>query len=205
MSPTNEAVIEAADVIQRGGVIIYPTETIYGLGCDATNENAVQRLLEIKGRSGEKWKPPPVLIVDKSQLQRLVETIPEDAHELMQKYWPGALTLVLSARKNLSQLLTGEGDYPTIGVRQTGHAIARALCEKSGVPLVATSANFSGSTGRAAMPQSLDDIPQELKDKVDFVLDGGPVGGAPSTVVDCISQPFRVLRVGALQLDDQFG
>jgi L-threonylcarbamoyladenylate synthase len=200
MSPTSEAIAEAVAVIQRGGVIIYPTETIYGLGCDATNENAVQRLLEIKGRSGENYKPPPILIAGEEQLQLLVENIPDSAQQLMQKHWPGALTLVLPARSNLSALLTGESGCPTIGVRQTGHAIARALCEQSGVPLVATSANFSGATGRAAMPQSLDDIPQELKNKVDFLVDSGPVGGSPSTVVDCTAYPFRILRQGAVEL-----
>ena len=191
---------EAIQIIQRGGIIIYPTETIYGLGCDATNENAVQRLLEIKGRSGENFKSPPVLIAGQAQLNLLVEAIPESAGELMHKHWPGALTLVLPARPHLSRLLIGDGDVPTIGVRETGHAVAHALCEESGVPLVATSANFSGATGRASSPQSLDDIPQELKDKVDFCLDGGIVGGAPSTVVDCTRQPFFILRQGAVNL-----
>ena len=200
MSPISEAIAEAVAVIQRGGVIIYPTETIYGLGCDATNENAVQRLLEIKGRSGENYKPPPVLIAGEAQLQMLVENILDGAQELMEKHWPGALTLVLPARSNLSALLTGESGCPTIGVRETGHVLGRALCEQSGVPLVATSANFSGATGRAAMPQSLEDIPQELKNKVDFVVDGGLVGGAPSTVVDCTACPFRILRQGAVEL-----
>lgn len=200
MSLISEAIYEAVAVIQSGGVIIYPTETIYGLGCAATNENAVQRLLEIKGRSGENFKPPPVLIAKQEQLNLLVATIPEGAQELMQKHWPGALTLVLPACKNLSQLLTGEGDDPTIGVRETGHIIARALCEQSGVPLVATSANFSGATGRAAAPQTLLDIPQDLKDKVDFVLDGGVSGGVPSTVVDCTHEPFIILRQGAVSL-----
>ncbi len=186
------------EIIRRGGVIIFPTETIYGLACDATNENAVQRLLEIKGRSGENYKPPPVLIAGEDQLNLLVESIPEGARDLMRAHWPGALTLVLPARENLSSLLTGGAS--TIGVRETGHAIARALCENSGVPLIATSANFSGATGRAAMPQSLNDIPQELKDKVEAVVDGGIVGGAPSTVIDCTVLPFRVLRQGAVVL-----
>ena len=200
MFPTSEDINQAITVIQGGGILIYPTETIYGLGCDATDENAVQRLLEIKGRSGENFKPPPVLIAGQEQLQMLVETIPPAAQALMQKHWPGALTLVLPARKNLSPFLTGEGNYLTIGVRETGHAMARALCEKGGVPIVATSANFSGATGRAAMPQSLEDIPQELKNKVDWVVDGGLVGGAPSTVVDCTVSPFRILRQGAVAL-----
>ena len=189
---------ETIEIIQRGGVIIFPTETIYGLGCDATNESAVQRLLEIKGRDGENYKPPPILIAGEEQLHLLVENIPEGAQDLMRKHWPGALTLVLAARENLSSLLTGTSS--TIGVRESGHPIARALCEQSGVPLIATSANFSGAIGRAAMPQWLDDIPQELKNLVDTVIDGGLLGGAPSTVVDCTTMPFRVLRQGAIAM-----
>lgn len=186
------------EIIKRGGVFIFPTETIYGLGCDATNDEAVQRLLDIKGRNGDAYKPPPVLIAGAEQLNLLVETIPDGARELIEQNWPGSLTLVLPARPDLSPLLTGGAG--TIGVRETGNAIARALCEQSGVPLIATSANFSGASGRAAMPQTLDDIPQALKDKVDVVIDGGVVGGAPSTVVDCTVSPFRVLRQGAVKL-----
>lgn len=189
---------QVIEIIQRGGVIIFPTETIYGLGCDATNEDAIQRLLEIKGRSGEAYKPPPVLIADEQQLHLLAEHIPAGAQDLMKKHWPGALTLVLPARENLSPLLTGEN--LTVGVRQTGHAIARSLCEESGVPIIATSANFSGATGRAAMPQSLADIPEALKNCVDGVVNGGLVDGAPSTVVDCTVKPFRILRQGAVEL-----
>ncbi len=197
-SNDNSAMAKTIDIIQRGGVIIFPTETIYGLGCDATNESAVQRLLDIKGRSGQLYKPPPVLIAGKAQLDLLVETVPEGAQELMEQHWPGALTLVLPARKNLSSLLTG--DSLNIGVRETGHAMARALCEQSGVPIIATSANFTGATGRAAAPQILDDIQQELKNKVDAVIEGGALNGAPSTVIDCTTMPFRVLRQGAIIL-----
>src|SRR5690349_10069144 len=96
---------EIIAIIRRGGVIIFPTETIYGLGCDATNERAVQRLLDIKGRSGQAYKPPPVLIAGEAQLNLLVENVSEGARELMQKHWPGALTLVLPARKKLSSFL----------------------------------------------------------------------------------------------------
>jgi L-threonylcarbamoyladenylate synthase len=194
---------ETVEIIRRGGVIIFPTETIYGLGCDATNDVAVQRLLDIKGRSGEAYKPPPVLIAGAKQLEMLVETIPDEARELMRKYWPGSLTLVLPARENLSPLLVSGGAAPTIGVRETGHAIARALCEESGVPLIATSANFTGATGRAAAPQTLDDIPVELRSLVDAIVDGGAVGGSPSTVVDCTTFPFRIIRQGMVALEGQ--
>lgn len=189
---------EIVTIVQSGGVIVFPTETIYGLGCDATNEDAVRRLLEIKGRSGEAYKPPPVLIAGTAQLERLVATIPPGAQEFMDQFWPGALTLVLPAHDGLSPLLTG--DSGTIGVRETGHTLARELCKRSGVPIIATSANFSGATGRAAMPQTLDDIAPGLLSKVDAVLDGGAVGGAPSTVVDCTVTPFRVLRQGAVNV-----
>ena len=190
---------QAIEIIRLGGVVIYPTETLYGLGCDATNEAALRRLFEIKGRA--LTQPPPVLIAGVAQLEMLVAEVPVTAHELMEKHWPGALTLVLPAQNGLSSLLTSEPNgAKTIGVRESGHAIARALCEGAGVPLVATSANFSGATGNAAAPRTLDDIPAEFKALVDMVLDGGAVGGAPSTVVDCTGAELRVLRHGAIEI-----
>lgn len=190
---------QAIEIIRRGGLIIYPTETIYGLGCDATNEEALRRLFEVKGRA--LTQPPPVLIAGDEQLARLVREVPPTARQLMAEHWPGSLTLILPAQSGLSPLLTGEANGGlTIGVRESGHTMARALCEGAGVPIVATSANFSGATGAAAAPRTPDDIPAEFKALVDLVLDGGPVGGLPSTIVDCTAQPPHVLRQGAIQL-----
>ncbi len=191
---------QAIAIIRRGGLVIYPTETLYGLGCDATNEAALRRLFEIKGRA--LTQPPPLLIAGEAQLTMLVADVSPTARELMAQHWPGALTLILPAQEGLSPLLTSEANgVKTIGVRESGHAIARALCEGAGVPIVATSANFSGATGNAAAPRILDDIPADFKALVDLVLDGGAVGGAPSTIVDCTSAAPRVLRRGAIELD----
>lgn len=199
-----QPLIETSDIeiIQRGGLVIYPTETLYGLGCCATHEAALQRLFQVKGRA--LGQPPPVLVSGMTQLHLLVASIPDIAVELINTYWPGALTLILPANDNLSALLTGVKDETsilTIGVRQSGHPIAAALCERVGAPLVATSANYSGASRREAAPHSLEDIPASLRQSVDVVLDGGTVAGQPSTILDCTGDAPRVLRQGALQID----
>lgn len=197
------AIDDGVEIIRRGGLVIYPTETLYGLGCDATNEAAIARLLALKGRA--EGKPPPVLVANGHQLARLVDELPDIAARLMAEYWPGALTLVLPARAGVAGALTGTAadGTRTVAVRQTAHPLARALCEAVGTPLVATSANFAGATGNAANPRSLDDIAPALRHGVGAVLDGGVVAGRPSTVIDCTVSPPRLLRAGALHLPDE--
>jgi L-threonylcarbamoyladenylate synthase len=186
--------------IGDGGLVVFPTETIYGLGCLATDASAVARLFAVKGR--EPGKPPPLLVPDEALLSTLVEEIPDFAQQLMQQHWPGALTLVLRARPALPALVTGLNaqGQTTVAVRRSAHPAARELCEMLRAPLVATSANFAGATGKAANPQSLGDVAPELLARVEIVLDGGIVGGLPSTIVDCSGDSPRLLRRGALQL-----
>lgn len=197
---TEESLNAVAASIRRGDVVIFPTETIYGIGCSALQDKAVRRVFEIKGRRPD--QPPPLLIGRFDQLDSLVAHIPKAAQELMNLHWPGSLTLILPARDEISSLLCGRNDemnVRTIGVRLTGHIIARALCERS-TPLIATSANFSGAQGRAAAPQTLEDIPLAFQEKVDCVIDGGAVGGSASTVVDCTGEVPRILRQGSLSI-----
>lgn len=186
------------EIVRRGGLIIYPTETIYGLGCIATDARAIERVFEVKGRAPD--KPPPVLVADEDQLWALVADVPNAARALMRAHWPGALTLVLPARDDVCPLLLGRDDTgaPTIAVRRSAHVMARLLCELAGAPLVATSANRAGATGNAAIPRSLDDIEAELKAAVDCVFDGGIVDGQPSTIVDCAGLHPCLLRAGAV-------
>lgn len=200
MSPIVDAA--ALQTIRRGGLVIYPTETLYGLGCDATNEDAIARLLALKGRAAD--KPPPVLVADEHQLALLVDDVPAIATRLIAQYWPGALTLVLPAGTNAIGALTATAANATrtIAVRRSAHPVARALCEGLGAPLAATSANFAGATGREANPRSLDDIAPALRRGVEVVIDGGIVAGQPSTVIDCTTSPPRLLRAGALLLPD---
>jgi L-threonylcarbamoyladenylate synthase len=187
-------------LVREGGVIIFPTETIYGIGCSVLSDNSIRRVFEIKGRKPD--QPPPVLIGSRAQLDTLVSKIPLCSKALMEKYWPGSLTLILPARDEISSLLCGvsiDGSTRTIGVRWTGHPTARVLCAE-GEPLIATSANFSGATGRAAAPQTVDDIDFDFQQRVDAVIDDGAVGGLPSTIIDCTGDAPRIIREGALKI-----
>jgi len=189
--------------LQHGGSVIFPTETIYGLGAIATDAKAVAKLFTIKGRSPE--KPPPIIVSDHEQLLQLVSEIPPQAKILMEKFWPGALTIIFPAQNSLPEIICGKSTFDgkaisTIAVRMTSHPLAKALCEEVGAPLVATSANFSGATGRQAAPQILDDIPYEFQQKVDVIIDGNAEAGTASTIVDCTVFPARVLREGAVEL-----
>ncbi len=192
---------DAFNRLPQDPVFIFPTETLYGIGCSIASENAIARVFEIKGR--DLRQPPPVLIAERQQLSALVKNIPSSALELMDEYWPGSLTLILPAHESVSKHLCGigaDGITHTIGVRHSAHPFAVELCRAMGAPLIATSANFSGATGRAAAPQGLDDIPDELKNRVDAIIDGGSVGGLPSTIVDCTGDSPRLLRAGAVTL-----
>jgi L-threonylcarbamoyladenylate synthase len=191
-----------ARTILSGGLVIFPTETIYGLGCVATETLALQRLFAVKGRSPE--QPPPVLFNGQGQLELLVAEISDVADDLMRRYWPGSLTLILPARAGLPALLTGvtsDKKKFTIGVRESAHPVARALCAAVGVPIVATSANRSGATGAAAAPRALHAIDASLKREVDVIIDGGEVGGVPSTIVDCTGVQPMIVRQGAVQVE----
>lgn len=195
---------DCINIMRDGGLAVFPTETLYGLGCDATNNASLQLLFTVKERSP--GQPPPVLISNEQQLWSLISNCNSTAASLMRAHWPGFLTLILPAREGLSPLLTGlttDGSTPTVGVRMSAHPIARALCDGVGRPIVATSANISGATGQAANPHTIDDVSELLKSRVDIVIDGGVVRGQPSTVVDCTGSTPRILRLGALQVTEE--
>lgn len=206
MMPSTALSPETRAQLRPDSVLIFPTETLYGIGCSIRSETAMERVLKIKNR--DQKQPPPVLIASSQQLNALVTEHSPLAHQLIAEFWPGSLTLVLPARDEVPEVLCGrsaDGKTRTIGVRHTAHPLASALCETLRSPIIATSANFSGATGRAANPHSLSDIPEELKQLADFVIEGGPVGGLPSTVVDCVAHPPRVLRAGAVILKGLLG
>ncbi|MCL6499494.1 MAG: threonylcarbamoyl-AMP synthase [Firmicutes bacterium] len=179
----------AVEALRAGDVVVYPTDTVYGLGCDATNPSAVRRVFEIKGRPPD--QPVPVLLADVRQADELAE-IPEGARRLMKRFWPGPLTLVLPSRGVVAELVTaGTG---TVGLRVPDHPVPRALVRACGFPLVGTSAN---STGRPA-PVTVAQVLSDLDGRVGLVLDGGRLAGRPSTVVDCTGDRPRVLRPGPI-------
>ena len=183
---------QGADVLRQGGVVAFPTETFYGLGADAWQPEAVRRVFEAKGRPES--KPLLVLVSSVLMAESLVEEIPSQARSLMDRYWPGPLTLVFRARARVPPEVTaGTG---TIGMRIPGNRIARGLVHAAETPITAPSANLSG----ASPAVRADEVVHALAGRIDLVLDGGATaGGPPSTVLDVTANPFRVLRPGAIR------
>ena len=184
------AVDEAAAVLGRGGLVVFPTESVYGLGADATSSAAVERLVAVRGR--DEGKPILVLASELRMVTQVVRHVPLLARRLAARLWPGALTLVLPARDGLSAALTaGTG---TIGVRVPDHAAARALVAALGRPVTAPSANPPG----AKPAETVDEARTYFGVRVDAYVDGGRCDGAPSTVVKIEGDTFTVLREGRI-------
>jgi L-threonylcarbamoyladenylate synthase len=190
-NPDKYLLTKAVQIIEKGGVIAYPTETFYGLGADGRNENAIERIFLIKGRDIK--NPLSVIIGDRRDVRDLVEGIPDSALRLMETFWPGALTLVFTASRNVSSRLTaGTGK---IGVRVSSHPIATALAKELRHPITATSANPSG----AGECTSVHEVIKCIGDKIDAVIDGGRTpGGKGSTIIDVTIHPPAILREGAI-------
>lgn len=182
---------QASDVLRRGGLVIFPTETVYGLAADALSEEAVRRVWEVKGRPSD--KPLPVQVVDVNALRLLWREVPEDLMPLINAFMPGALTLVYWRSALVPDIVTAGAD--TVGVRIPNHSVALALLRAFGRPVVAPSANLSGEEP----PSRVEDISPQLLERVDLVVDAGDTGGGiPSTVLDVTVRPARILRAGAL-------
>ncbi len=182
-------------MLAKGGIVACPTETFYALAVDARQEKALQRLLEIKGRPAA--KAILVLVADQDMAAEVAEVSTPLAKNLMSRFWPGPLTLILPAKAGLPRPLTaGTG---TIGVRQPGHPLARRLCQLYGRPLTGTSANLSGKEplGTAA------EVEQELGELIELILEDGPgTGGLPSTILNVTVAPPRLVREGAIGIEE---
>lgn len=182
---------EAAQLIKNQQVVAFPTETVYGLGADATNEQAVQRIFEAKGRPAD--NPLIVHVAEVHQVEELVTHIPDQARRLMEAFWPGPLTLIFdsngSAVKNVTAGLS------TIGIRMPDHPLALSLLKAAGKPLAAPSANRSGRPS----PTKAIHVEQDLAGRIAGILDGGQTGvGVESTVLDCTCEPPVILRPGGV-------
>jgi L-threonylcarbamoyladenylate synthase len=192
-SQREEGLQEATRTVQRGRLVVLPTDTVYGVGCDAFDEDAVQRLLDAKGRGRE--MPPPVLVSAKTTLEALAVDVPDWAHALIDELWPGPLTLVVRQQPSLQWDL-GE-TRGTVAVRMPDHETALELLARTG-PMAVSSANLSGHPAAT----TADEAETMLGDSVRVLLDGGPTPGAvPSTIVDCTGEQGRVLRPGAIPLE----
>ena len=183
-----KAVELAHKILIRGGLVAFPTDTVYGLGCLVNNLDAIDRLYQVKERSQS--KAIAVLIAELADLQELTVEVPHLAASLAARFWPGALTLVFPKHPNLPENLS---PLPTVGIRMPDHAFARSLMRLAG-PLATTSANISGQNN----PVTAEEVLAQLDGRIELVIDGGPASsGIPSTVVDCTTPQPRVLRIGA--------
>lgn len=194
-NPDAKAIRAAADAIRDGQLVVFPTETVYGLAADATDEAAVKRVFDAKGRVGK--QPLPVQVGSLDDVLKAAEFIPTNAKPLAELYWPGPLTLVLPRNASLPRALTGGKE--TVGVRVPDHPVALALAREVESPIVATSANLSGNPPA----RNAADAVKEVGGWAAVVLDGGESRyGQPSTVVDVTVTPPRILRRGTISPDD---
>lgn len=190
-NPEKHLIELAVSVVRSGGIIVYPTETVYGLGADLYNREAVARLYTVKGR--DPTKPVSLLIPNIDTLNNIVACVSPSAKILIERFWPGPLTLIFKARSDFLLPILDPG--LTIALRVSSHAIARALTEELGAPLISSSANLSGHTPARSAQEAL----ENMGSNVELVIDGGlSKSDVPSTVVDVSGDKVVVVRPGKI-------
>ena len=186
-----ENLSDAADILHKGGLVAVPTETVYGLAGNGLNEKAVEKIYEVKGRPSV--KPLSLMVPNADAMDALCRKVPAQARRLAERFWPGPLTIVLSAKDMIPSIVLAGGD--TVGLRCPDHPMTLELLNTCGLPLAAPSANPSGEES----PKTAQKVLKYFEGKIDAVIDGGPCGiGTESTIVDLSAQPYRILRQGAL-------
>ena len=189
-----ESIEKVIDVLEHGGIIAYPTETVYGLGGDGLNEKVIEQIYRLKGRSTQ--SPFPLLVSRPENVNRFTQTVSPGAILLMKQFWPGALTLVFDASPSLPSLLTGEKGK--VGLRVSSDPVCQAIFMGFRNPLISTSANLTGEKPA----QSASQIFECFNNQLDLILDGGERKlGVPSTVVDVSGTSPRIIREGKISRD----
>ena len=189
--PETEIIAAAARTLRQGGVVVFPTRSLYGLAADAFNPAAVERVFHIKRRPAE--KPLLVLIKSREAVWMLAEEVPPAAEFLMDHFWPGNVTIVVPAGSSVDPILTGGSGK--IGVRMPGHPVAAALVNAAGGPITGTSANISGGRGCS----TLSDLDTRVAAAAELILDAGPLKpGRGSTVIEVCGEGGRILREGTV-------
>jgi L-threonylcarbamoyladenylate synthase len=189
-APSADVITEAASVIRAGGLVVYPTETVYGLGADASSNKAAEKIFELKGRKAE--KPIPIAVNSIDMARQIAELTPA-AEVLFKKFLPGPLMIIVKVKPNVSKLITaGTGK---VGIRVPNHPVALKLIDFVGGPITSTSANLSGKPAPLTVKEAL----EQLGGKVDIALDAGKCKlGVPSTVVDATTRKLKILRKGPI-------
>lgn len=190
-----EKIKKAGSFLAKGKLVVFPTETVYGLGADGLNKEAVEKIFIAKGRPQD--NPLILHIADRESLEKFTKNIPAVAYDCMEMFWPGPLTMILE-KKDLVPDATSAG-LDTVAVRMPSHEIARAIIKESGCVIAAPSANLSGRPS----PTRVGHVIEDLKGKVDIIVDGGPAEvGIESTVLDLTVNPPTILRPGGVTLED---
>lgn len=189
---SDQAVIDqAGDILKKGGLVAFPTETVYGLGADALNEKAAEKIYAAKGRPSD--NPLIVHITNMEALKKIASDIPKEAYAVAEQYWPGPLTMIFRKTENVPYGTTGGLD--TVAVRMPDHETARAVIDAGGGYIAAPSANTSGRPS----PTRAEHVEEDLDGKIDMIVDGGPVEiGVESTILDFTVTPPMILRPGAI-------
>ncbi len=185
----------AISILKNGGLVAFPTDTVYGLGGDVFNVTAVERIYSVKRRARN--LPLPVLLADQEQVADIVSSVPDMARFLMDRFWPGGLTLVMSKRPSLPNIVTGGGD--TVAVRMPKHDVPLRLIRGLGSPIIGTSANISDRPS----PVTAEEVEQQLGNQVDLIIDmGKSPGGLESTVVEVVGEAPKILRDGIIPAEE---
>jgi L-threonylcarbamoyladenylate synthase len=193
ISSSADTITRALDILKVGGLVAFPTDTVYGVGALAFDGKAVESIYAAKDRPVE--KAIPVLIGDSDDLDKVGTDIPDSAHRLASRFWPGALTILVPKRADLPEAVSATS---TVGVRVPDHEVARTLLRVTG-PLAVTSANISGKQS----PVTAEEVYEQLAGRIELIIDGGKTpGGVPSTLVDCTTPQLKVLREGPISLED---
>lgn len=191
LSPDKDLLREAAECIKRGGLVAFPTETVYGLGADTFNPDAVKKIYEAKGRPSD--NPLISHIADMDEVSKLAVSVPSNAKKLMEAFWGGPLTVILKRRENVPNIVSAGLD--TVSVRMPSHPVANMLIRLSKTPIAAPSANLSGSPS----PTTFEHCKADMDGRVDMIIDGGECSvGVESTVVDMTGEVPVILRPGAI-------
>jgi L-threonylcarbamoyladenylate synthase len=187
---------KAIKIIDQGGIVIFPTDTAFGIGCRIDDEEAIKKLFAIRKRS--EIHAMPVLVDSVKMAEDYLLPLPGDVRHLIDGHWPGALTIVFSCRTEKVPLLV-RGGRQNLGVRMPNHPIPLGIIGAVGVPMIGSSANFHGEK----TPYRFEDLDKELVKLVDFVVPGECMSDTASTVLDCSVTPWKVLRQGAVKIKEQ--
>jgi L-threonylcarbamoyladenylate synthase len=191
----NETIQQAAVIIRRGGIVAFPTETVYGLGADAFHPLAVARVFEVKRRPY--FDPLIVHVANPRDMKKLAKEIPTNAKRLTEKFWPGPLTVVLLKEEKIPDIVTA--GLATVAIRMPNHPMALSLIKESKCPIAAPSANPFGYLS----PTTAEHVREQLGDQVDLILDGGPCPvGVESTIISFLGESPRLLRAGGVSLEE---